>query len=797
MATQRPGFAVSYPELAAALLTSSEVVPRARLIAQQVAGVFPECAVVVYTFDEDQGWQPKATEGDVAFAEATVAPDSGTLGSIRAKQDAVIFGPDLPREEYAHLNIRRTVAALAGIPLFVDDNLVGAVEVLSFRNPITEAAVASLSDFLKIAALGIAAGAAYEAERNTQLESITRVTQMYDLEKVFNSNLEMDELMNMITTKFQEVMSVQAVNLWMVDGDGVTLTSQAGYDGTAAIGAAQKPGEGVPGDVSDSGEPVLIEDPEDPRLAKRNEGVDEGAVFSLVAAPVMDRGSLVGVVEAVNRKDGVPFDDDELFLLTTICETASNALHNASLLQAERKLEIMETLVTVSQEITSTLNLERVLQTIVNAPQAVIPYERASIGLLQGGRFKLSAITGKTQVNAASAEVRHLDDILQWAALSGEVVDVRERDGEIDDPRPETVAKFKKYFAESGMRGFYAKPLNDDTGHVGIMCLESSDPDFLTQAHLEIIQVLAGQATVALRNAMMYKDVPFISVLEPVMERKRRFMAQEKRKRTATYAAAIAIAVFLVVIPIPMRVDGDAVVAPAHRVQIQPEVEGVVQKVYVHEGDKVARGTVLAEVADWDYRAALAAANAKYESAQLLMNKALASNDGTEAGIQRVQADYWRSEVTRAKELLDSTKLRSPIDGVVATPHIENMVGRRLQFGDSFAEVVDASHAVVDIAVDDDQAGLLKAGSSAAIKLNFYPTHTFRGDVGLVSPKGEVQGESRVFYARVNLPNDDGAIRSGMQGRGKVTVGWRPSGYVLFRGPALWLYSKIWYWFGW
>jgi multidrug efflux pump subunit AcrA (membrane-fusion protein) len=128
---------------------------------------------------------------------------------------------------------------------------------------------------------------------------------------------------------------------------------------------------------------------------------------------------------------------------------------------------------------------------------------------------------------------------------------------------------------------------------------------------------------------------------------------------------------------------------------------------------------------------------------------------------------------------------------------MENFVGRRLQFGDSFAEVVDASQAVVDIAIDDDQAGLLRAGSSAAIKLNFYPTHTFRGDVTIVSPQGQVKGDSRVFYARVAIPNPDGAILTGMQGRGKVTVGWRPAGYVWFRGTVLWLYSTLWSWFGW
>jgi multidrug resistance efflux pump len=217
----------------------------------------------------------------------------------------------------------------------------------------------------------------------------------------------------------------------------------------------------------------------------------------------------------------------------------------------------------------------------------------------------------------------------------------------------------------------------------------------------------------------------------------------------------------------------------------------------VREGEPVARGQVLAEMDAWDYRSALAEAEARYQSALLQMNRSLAGNDGSEAGIQRVQADYWKAAVERAKELLARAELRSPLDGVVSTPNVENLAGRRLQYGDSFAEVVDASSAVVDIAIDDADASLLRAGSKAAVKLNSYATRTFRGNVVVVSPKGERQGESRVFFARVLLPNQDGLIRTGMEGRGKVTVGWFPAGYVLFRHPILWLYSRVWSWFGW
>jgi RND family efflux transporter MFP subunit len=282
-----------------------------------------------------------------------------------------------------------------------------------------------------------------------------------------------------------------------------------------------------------------------------------------------------------------------------------------------------------------------------------------------------------------------------------------------------------------------------------------------------------------------------------VLERKRRFLAMEKTRRRLVTIGAVAAFVFLAIFPMPMRLAGDAVVAPVHRAQVQPEFEGVVGSVLVHEGEAVKRGQVIAEMESWDRQTALAAAQARYQTALLQMNHALASNDGAEAGIQRVQADYWKTEVANAQQLLDRAELRSPIDGVVATPHIDTFVGRRLGFGDTFAEVVDASTAIVDVAIDDDDVSLLRTGQHTAIKLNGYPTHTFRGTVETVSPKGEAQGDRRIFFARVAVDNPDGLIRTGMEGRGKISTGWRMSGYVLFRRPTIWLYSRIWNWFGW
>ncbi len=806
MAIQSSGLSLIMAALSARLLEEREVSSRARITAQIVADALPGSAVNVYAvapLPEGDAWAVMASAGAAALPEAIIPLHTGTLGILARDLKPLLFdGRSLSREDYAHVNVRRTLHTLCYLPLTRNDALIGAIEVLSFENKLSQAQMNDLGTVAEVFSAALYGAQVYEDEHHSTLESISRLTQLYDIEKVFSSTLEMDQLFPIIGSKVREMLECEAVNLWLLEADeSLRLMHQAGNDFTVRVGALQRPGEGVPGDVSDNGEAVLIERSDDDRLrrrnaAGRNEGMEEGGVLSLIVAPIMDQESLVGVIEAANKLDGTPFDEDELFTLSRLTESAAIALHNASLLAAERKLEVLETLVTVSHEITSTLNLERMLQTIVNAPQAVIPYERAAVALEHHGKYKLSAVTGVTQLDSDAPEIAPLNNILRWALLAEEVIHVKQHGEEISDPRPETQAKFRAYFEETGMRGFYATPLSDDTGRVGILGLESSDPDFLSTAHLEILQVLTGQATVALRNAQMYKEVPFISVLEPVLERKRKFMAMEKRRRTLIMILAAAAVVFLAAFPLPLRVDGDAVIAPAHSSKVQPEVEGVVSRVLVHEGEKVTQGQVIAELQDWEYRSALGQAQAKYQTALLHMNRALAGNDGSEGGIQRVQADYWKSEVDRASARLDQTKLRSPIDGTIATPHVADMTGRRLQYGDSFAEVVDTSSVLADVAIDYTDTSLLRVGAAGAVKLNSYPMRTFRGTVEVVSPVGVVQGESRVFFARVAIPNADGAIRAGMEGRGKVSAGWYPAGYVIFRHAGIWIYSHLWSWFG-
>jgi len=463
-------------------------------------------------------------------------------------------------------------------------------------------------------------------------------------------------------------------------------------------------------------------------------------------------------------------------------------------MHAERKLAILEALVHVSSEITSTLRLDRLLQIIANSPQNVLPYELCAIALDSRGRLQLKAISGMTSLPLGDAKVSQVEDILRWLATQPDTLQLSRHDGaEGQSELPEPV---NRHFDESGNRGLFSLPLVDDQGRVGLLLYESSDPDFLDLPHIEMIKILAGQATVAIRNALLYREVPLISILEPLVQRKIALLSTSRNRRLTFAAIAAVVALFLIFCPLPMRVTGDATVSGQHLVTIAAPMDGNVQTVYAHEGQRVNAGDLLGTLNDWQWRSDLAAADAKYQEAMLGMQNDLARG-APQAGADREQVEYLRTEVARIRARVDSAQLRSPITGIVVTPSLENAAGKHLAAGDSFAQVLDLKGAVVDVAVPERDASLLHAGESAAVKLDSFPQRTWRSEVSVVSPQAQVGDGVRTFSAEVPLSNLDAVLRAGMSGRAKIFVGWRPSGYVLLRAPALWIWQTLWNWIGW
>ncbi len=488
--------------------------------------------------------------------------------------------------------------------------------------------------------------------------------------------------------------------------------------------------------------------------------------------------------------------DDDLFFMNSMSETVSSALKNASLMHAERKLEILEALVHVSSEITSTLRLERLLQIIVNSPQSVLPFERCSIALDNRGRLQLKAVSGMANIPAGDVQVEQLRELLQWLSTYDRQLLVRQHEEEPEAEDAQVRAVIGKHFESSDYRALFALPLADDQGRVGLLLYESSAPDFLEVSHIEMIKVLAGQTTVAIRNALLYREVPLIGLLEPLVQRKQAFLRSDRKRQGVILGTVAAVILLLIFCPLPLRISGTAVVAPQSVATLAAPVEGTIANVYAREGQHVSRGEVLATMDDWAWRNQLTSAQAKYEAAMLAMQGDLARHSA-QAGEDRTQADYLQAEMERTRLRIANAQLRSPIDGIVVTPDLQNAAGEHLDAGATFAQVLDLASARINIAVNQEDANLVRGGQRAAIKLNSFPAQTLRGQVFSISPEAQPSGDDRVFYAHVLVPNESAELRTGMDGRAKISAGFRPAGFVLLRAPALWLWKQLWGWIGW
>lgn len=786
-------------------------------------------------------------EAGTRFATASEPVEEGILVEVlEAERGRRLGAKEIDADNFPHLGEeeRERVRTAAYGVLRREDEPAGVVEVLNkHAGEFTPEELAWLEELCRMSSATLDSVNLLEQERTERLDTISRLTQLYDISRVFNSTRELEELLPVVASKIRDITGSQACSVWLgtteeveevaeekgeateeeeeeeeeAEGDEggeeeeeeeeveaeekeqrVYCAHIEGEDPTVEEGDALELGEGAAGTVARRAEPLLIAEAEEHDLvAERQDAAEDFTITSLMCVPLIIEERVIGAIEVVNRTDGGRFDEDDLFFLNSIGEQAAIAINNANLLQAERKVRELDALLTISKEITSTLNLDKVLATVVNESSTVLPFDRCTVGIFDRDRFELAAVSGEEEIQK-TPELARLGELLAWVAGQEEAVSADKVDASWEAQPEEAARRLVAYLEQTEFEGFYALPLRDEQGTVGVLALESAEGEFLTENHLEVLNILAGQATVAIRNAQLYQKMPLVSVMRPLLEQKAKLEAMPRGvlKRRALVAGAIALA--LTVIPWPMRVSTHATVLPAHRLRVSSEVEGVVQRVLVSEGMLVEAGAVLAEVNPGEYAVKFEQASANEAIARREFQMYDTQGERGEAAQARLRMKIYQAEAGLYAEKLERTRIRAPAAGVVITPKVEEKLGQQLAVGDVFCELADPENISADLSVLEGDVVLVEQGGRVDLKLNALPTETFTGEIERVSSQTLEEAGERYFVARARFANPEKLARPGMVGQAKVHLkGWwglRPIGYAIFRDPGRWLWRTIWGW---
>ena len=148
--------------LSSQLLAEPEVLRRAQLFVRFVAGLLTGSAVSLYTLADDTNstyWVPKATFGEATIHEEAIHSEYGLLGHLLVDASPILRNrAAIRREDYPHVDIRKTLVSLCYLPLLQGVTLAGALEIMSFEEELSEDAILTLQPAAAVAAAAITAG---------------------------------------------------------------------------------------------------------------------------------------------------------------------------------------------------------------------------------------------------------------------------------------------------------------------------------------------------------------------------------------------------------------------------------------------------------------------------------------------------------------------------------------------------------------------------------------------------------------------------------------------------------------
>jgi RND family efflux transporter MFP subunit len=678
------------------------------------------------------------------------------------------------------------------VPLEAEGMVVGLLALFFRRMPDTRETLGRMEGFLHQAAPALAR--ALRAERKTvgMLHAIERLTNLYDLSKAFGSTIEGDALAQLITRKAADMGAAEVGSLWLLDGEEVLLAATATNENYEVESPPESVGASLVGDVLGDRAPVLRNGiPESDPLLGDTPGYP---IQSVLALPLTEDEVPVGVLVLTNKRGRHPeFTAEDEELLTDLARQAVRALRVARQHEAEKKVEELDALLTVSREITATLDLDKVMKTIVNGASALIAYDRCVIAILQRGSLRIGAISGRTDVNRKDPETRRTEELLEWVYFGGSDVAVtQEPDGRIVTDRRETEEKFHTYFQESGYRAFYGVLLRDEEGKLGVLTFERKTPLTLDEGTRGLLDILVNQATVAVRNAQLYRQVPLAGFWKPLLEKSRKLQGIPKQRRLVWGLTSLLVLLFLILVPWRLRIGGTARVLPGQRAAVTAGVDGVLETVLRREGDQVRAGEVIATLKDESYEAALQQARSGLAIAESDVARFREAGEPGALFEAQSRRDELQAKIALEADQFARTRIRAPVAGVLVTPRFEERVGQFFQRGAELCVVADVRNVTAEVAVPEPDISRVRAGDPVSLKWNPYPTRNFRGTVTRVGSQVREDGKERFVIAEARVDNPEGLLKTGMLGQAKISTRSVPILTAIFRKPARYFWTKLW-----
>lgn len=365
-------------------------------------------------------------------------------------------------------------------------------------------------------------------EKRLHQKALEKLETVNVIAETVNQSLDLDEILDKALGKVLETTGLEARGgIFLVDEEEqkLRLKVHRGLSSDFIHREAEiAAGECLCGMVAQSGEVFISEDSHEDTQHTRCQESDPHAH---IIVPLKSRDRVLGVMFLYLQSKDLP-DVADKPLLASIGHQIGVAIENARLHQdVARQLWIEQKLNEVAEEITSELELDRILPKVLQIAEELIGADGGIIALLDP-KSSLIGYPYLHNLPPALADVT----VPKGGGLAGEVMTTG---------RPAVIRDYRAYagaipaFVEAGVTSIVAVPIVSGDRVFGTLSLVTLNAaKVFSERDVAILASIGRQAGIAIENARLYENMHFyIGQITKAQEDERKRIARELHDDTA------------------------------------------------------------------------------------------------------------------------------------------------------------------------------------------------------------------------------------------------------------------------
>jgi GAF domain-containing protein len=404
--------------------------------------------------------------------------------------------------------------SVAGTPLLREGSAVGALGVLRTEvRPFTDKQIALLKTFADQAVIAIENVRLFQ-ELKESLEQQTATSGI--LRVIASSPTDIQPVLDVVAENAARLCDASDAVVFRLEGD--ILRRTASYGSIVAVDQfpvrrANPPGRAVvdchPIHIHDIAAEVDTEYPDVSDIQRLT------GARTVLATPLLREGLPIGAI-AIRRLEVRPFSDKQIALVKSFADQAVIAIENVRLFQEleartrelARSVGELKALGEVGQAVSSTLDLQRVLSTVVgHAVQlsgtnggVIYEYDEAGETFLLTASYRMEEVLVEA---LRGAPIRLGEGATGRSAIIRAPVQVPDT----LDEREYTGARLRPMLARLGYRSVLAVPLLREDRILGAMTVWRKEAGSFSTEVVNLLQTFATQSALAIQNARLFREI--------------------------------------------------------------------------------------------------------------------------------------------------------------------------------------------------------------------------------------------------------------------------------------------------